>query len=61
MTIRVTIKNEEVTGGRTIKVSTVNRRRTGSESEIYGGDIAPGESREYYVHAAQHIIVEESP
>lgn len=59
MTIRVVVKNEDAAGGRTLKVMICQRPRTGSESEQWGGDIKPQESREFYVHAAQHLLVEE--
>jgi hypothetical protein len=59
MTIRVIVKNEEATGGRTLKVMICQRPRSGSQAEQWGGDIGPQESREFHVHAAQHLIVEE--
>ena len=59
MTIRVVVKNEEAVGGRALKVMICQRPRADSQSEQWGGDIKPQESREFYVHAAQHLIVEE--
>ena len=60
MTIRVTIKNEEATGGRTLRIIICHRPRGANETEQWGGDVPPQQSREFYVHAAQHLLVEES-
>ncbi len=59
MTIRVTIKNEEATGGRSLRVLICERPRKGSDTENFGGEIPPQQTREFYVHAAQHLVVEE--
>lgn len=59
MTIRVTIKNEEMVGGRTVKVIVGRTPRGKDRTEQWGGDIAPQGEREFHVHMAQHLIIEE--
>ncbi len=62
MTIRVKIENKEGENGRTITVSTVERPRTYPHETVRDkSDVRPGASREFYVHTAQHLIVEELP
>jgi hypothetical protein len=61
MTIQVQVKNCEANGGRTVRVTEIER---GKDSPVTlprkeRCDLQPGESRTFYIHLLKDLMVEE--
>lgn len=60
MTIRLTIKNEEMTGSRTLLVSTLAYEKgKHGERVMQQQHIQPGQSAEFHIHLLHDLHVEE--